>query len=74
MRLSACTQEFWLTGSFNNVVIDRANDCSNHATCTITVHIDAENNSLQINDATFRTGKFTIRDRCDATAVCMKTP
>lgn len=56
------------------MVIDRANDCSNGATCTITVHVDAEINSLQIKDGTFRTGGITIRDRCDATAVCTKTP
>lgn len=71
----SCTVEFWVTGSFNNVVIDRANDCSRGATCTITLHIDAEINSLQINDGTFRSPfGTTIRDKCDATAVCVKTP
>lgn len=71
----SCAVEFWLAGSFDNVVIDRANECSNGATCTITLHNDAEINTLQINDGTFR-DPFgnTIRDKCDATAVCVKTP
>jgi hypothetical protein len=70
----SCAEDFTLTGSFNNVVIDRANDCSNHATCAITVHIDAEINSLRIKDAPFRSGGIMILDHCDATAVCTKSP
>lgn len=69
-----CSVEIWLEGSFNNVVMDRANDCSNGATCTLTLHNNATINSLQIEDATFRTFGTTIRDRCTATAVCTKSP
>ncbi len=71
----SCTLEFTLAGNFNNVVIDRANDCSNGAICTITLHNDAVINSLQINDGTFRSPfGITVRDRCDRTALCTKSP
>ena len=69
-----CALDFTLAGSYNRVVMDRANDCSNHATCSITVHNEAQINSLQIRDRAFRLGSTVFRDLCDATAVCTKTP
>jgi hypothetical protein len=71
----SCTQDWTLAGTFNRVVIDRANECSNHATCTITVHVEAQINSLAIRNRNFRWDSQTfVRNRCDATAVCTMTP
>ena len=48
------TVDVTLVGSFNSLVIDRANQCSNHATCTLAVHMQAQISDLQFRDKGFR--------------------
>jgi hypothetical protein len=79
-RMKTCTIEVTLLGSFNGVVIDRANECTDGATCSLIVHMQADIRVLQFRDKAFTyvidnpTGPNSIADRCDATSVCVKTP
>ena len=73
--LSECWEDVTLLGSWNRVVIERANECGNQAICRITVNTSgAAIKSLQIRDKTVSAFGTTFRNRCDSTAICSKTP
>ena len=73
--LSECWEDVTLLGSWDRVVIERANECGNQAICRITVNTSgAEIKSLQIRDKTISAFDTIFRNRCDSTAICSKTP
>lgn len=73
-RETVCSTDVTLTGTFNRVLIERANECSDYATCTNTVHIQATIKHLQFRDKTLSVNGETFTARCDATASCANTP
>ena len=73
--LSKCWEDVTLLGSWDRVVIERANECGNQAICRITVNTSqAQIKSLQIRDKTISAFDTIFRNRCDSTAICSKTP
>ncbi len=69
-----CFKDVTLLGTFDRVVIERANECANQAICRIAVDVQAEVNQLRIQDKTISAFGTRFKNRCDPTATCVKTP